>query len=207
MSAGGDMRYSLSRASSQWQLFSQERAEAEVFEAGIPNQIDVRRLLLLHFGLSIRTQRGMPPVWIESDSVAPGFTIDADGDRERLMRGSVLVAEFPRDRSSRATRFSWIADADPDELLASYQHTGGKPLLSKWVQPPAPQLTCSECRAYFHAERKAEVPPKLLEIPGAFLHRCRICGTYWIDSQGKVAKAVTPEEALRVFPELGAGPQ
>ena len=58
------------------------------------------------------------------------------------------------------------------------------------------------CSAYMHAERVVGPPEKLLEIPGAFLYRCRVCHTFWIDAMGKVAQPVRYEEALRVFPEL-----
>ena len=58
------------------------------------------------------------------------------------------------------------------------------------------------CSAYMHAERVVEPPEKLLEISGAFLHRCRMCHTFRIDSMGKVAQPVRYEEALRVFPGL-----
>ena len=132
VSGGGDIRYSLALAGSRWVLLSQERSLAEVFEAEVPYQANVRRYLTVHVGNVIRTRLGLPAIWIESDAIAPGFAVEVSGEREKLMRGSEVVAEFPAG-SSRAARMSWVATVAPDELLASYLHPEGEPHLARWL--------------------------------------------------------------------------
>lgn len=89
---------------------------------------DARRYLIMDLGDSFRFWTDMAPVVM--DELAPGTQLE-DGPTGHRLTWPGGEATFHR--RSEAVTFSWVIDADPATIVASYGHVNGEPLFDLGV--------------------------------------------------------------------------
>jgi hypothetical protein len=101
------------------------RSTAAVFNSAR----DARRCLIMALGESLRFRTRMAP--IAMNELAAGTELEEVPTGHRL---SWPAGEATFYRRYEAVTFSWVADADPATIAASYRHINGEPLFDLGVR-------------------------------------------------------------------------
>ena len=104
------------------------RSTAAVFNSAR----DARRYLLMDLGESVRFRTRMAPIVMKE--LAEGSALEEVPSGHRL---SWPGGEATFYRSYEAVTFSWVIDADPVSIVASYRHINGEPLFDLGIRPEA----------------------------------------------------------------------
>lgn len=139
--AGGQIRYELVEDAGGILLTSAERAGNPTPEMWAANVRDSQTLLIRLVGTAMRSLRAAPRVFFPYgwDECAPGYAPRNLGDGwSGLTREHVPLALRFVDHAPLfpAVQFSYLIDADPRALMASYADPEGYPLLHKFLRPP-----------------------------------------------------------------------
>jgi hypothetical protein len=126
------------------------RGERSV-EAAFSSARDARRYMIMDLCRSLRFHTPMAPVVMKE--LAPGTELEEGPTGHRLRWRGGEATFYHR---YKAVSFSWVIDADPAAIVASYQHPNGEPLFDLGVQ-----ATLERPR---RPKRRAMKPPRI-EVP------------------------------------------
>jgi hypothetical protein len=121
-------------------------------DAAFSSARDARRYMIIDLCGSFRSRASMAPVVMKQ--LAPGTAIEKGPMGHRL--------SWPRGEATfyhmyKAVNFSWVIDADPAVIVASYQHPNGEPLFDLGV--PATIAKPKRPRRRIRKAPPIEVPP------------------------------------------------
>lgn len=133
----GDMeiRHRIRERAGRYELTRQERNEVPRILIASPALDVVRKYLLMQVAIAVRAQRRLRRIRFPGapESLPDGFTLEETAEGQTLRwaaDGEPRVADFPpgRTAASEAAKFTSVVLHSEQDIIASLEHPGGRPL-------------------------------------------------------------------------------